>query len=55
MNHVLASEFADQKIAALKAEAAAIRLARSARSVPTTRPRRHRSEFLAAVWASLHR
>jgi len=50
MNHVLVSEFADQRISALKAEAAAVRLARTARAERPAPRRRHR--FLLATVAS---
>ena len=52
VNHVLFSEFADQRITALKAEAAAVRLARSARGseeAPGRRHKRHRPAVLSAL------
>ena len=55
MNHVLASEFADQKISALTAEAAAVRLARSTRSIRTAPQRKRESLLLAALRSSLRR
>jgi hypothetical protein len=51
MNHVLISEFADQRISALQAEAAAVRLARSAQVARVAPRRRHRS-LVAAVASS---
>ena len=55
MNHVLVSEFADQKIAALTKEAASVRLARSARASNKAPARRHRIYRPAVVSALLHR
>ena len=49
MNHALISEFADQRISALQAEAAAVRLARSAQVAGVAPRRRHRWSLLAAV------
>jgi len=52
MNHLLIGDFADQRITALKAEAAAVRLARSARgSKPALgrRHNRHRPALLSAL------
>ena len=56
MNHAMFSEFADQKISALKAEAAAVRLARSAQGSRTPgRGRRQRFLRHAVNWALLQR
>jgi hypothetical protein len=51
MNHVMLSEFADQKISALKAEAAAVRLARSARGSRNALRSRQKSLRPAVLWA----
>jgi hypothetical protein len=55
MSHVLFSEFADQKITALKKEADAARLARSARASKRGRARRHRVYRPAVISALLQR
>jgi len=55
MNHVLFSEFADQRITALKAEAAAARLARSARGSKKAPGRRHKVHRPAVLSALIQR
>ena len=55
MNHVAVTDLADQRISALKAEAAAVRLARSARGSGVGPSRRNKLLRLAVVWSFLQR